>query len=558
MKYIFSLPSFLLGITICVSPFFSACQQKKQADLIIHNAIAYTVDSAFTCIEAFAVKDGKFIATGSNSQILNTYEAKQMIDANHQVILPGLIDAHCHFYGYGKGLTEVNLFGTKSFDEVLQRLIEFNNQHPENNGWLIGRGWDQNDWPEKKFPNNKKLDSLFANRPVFLQRIDGHAAIVNTKAAKRTELDIDKNITGGKIEKQNNEFTGILIDNAVGLVENKIPQPTLADIKKYLLQAQKNCFAVGLTTVDDAGLDKNIIDIIDDLQKKDELKMRVYAMLSDNTENLKHYLKTGIYKTPSLNVRSVKCYADGALGSRGALLCSPYSDSKTEYGLLLQSANHFDSVAQLCINKGFQMNTHCIGDSAVKLIAEIYNRHLEPNSLADKRWRIEHLQNISNQILDLLAQKKLIPSVQPTHATSDMYWAEERLGKDRIKYAYAYKQQLQATGILALGTDFPVEYINPFYTFYAAVARKDLKGFPASGFQKENALSRIETLKGMTIWAAYSNFEETEKGSIEVGKWADFILINQDILNCPETKIHQTKVLSTYLAGQKVYDSKSE
>lgn len=554
---------FILGVLI-----LSSCSSKKQVDLIIFNANIYTVDSAFSSAESFAVKDGKFIAVGSSEEIQEQYEATETIDAEGKAVYPGFIDSHCHFYGYGEGLQEVDLVGTKSFDEVIERVVAYSKSNKSE--WIIGRGWDQNDWEVKEYPNKQKLDSLFPNIPVILERVDGHAALVNDAAFKAAGIVGNEKIVGGTIEQiawpahtfDNKPMkawilTGIVIDNAVDLIKKVIPKPSTDRIKNSLLAAEKNCFAVGLTTVDDAGLEKNIVDAIDALQKSGELKMRVYAMLTDNAENAREYLrskKLSTYKTDRLNVCSFKFYADGALGSRGACLLSPYSDKSDQRGFLLSKPEHFDSMATEMSSHNFQMNTHCIGDSAVKMMNHLISKYKEAK---DMRWRIEHFQVTTEEDIALLTDmgKKgnLIPSVQPTHATSDMYWAKDRLGEERVKYAYAYNDLLKAAGMLALGTDFPVENINPMYTFYAAVARKDLKGFPEGGFQMENALSRENTLKGMTIWGAYANFEEKEKGSIEIGKFADFVIMENDIMKCEIDKVPTTKVVCTYVNGEKVY-----
>lgn len=541
--------------------FVSCSSHKEQADLIVHNAVVYTVDSAFSNAQSFAVKDGKFIAVGTNEEIANKYEAKEIMDAEGKAVYPGFIDSHCHFYGYGKGLQQVDLVDTKSFDEIIQKVIKYEStlyspveDHSEAK-WVVGRGWDQNDWGgTKEFPDNKILDSLFPNEPVFLQRVDGHAVLVNSEALRRAKITVDTKISGGVIEIKNNKLTGILVDNAVDLVTNAFPTPTKEDIKASLLAAEKNCFAVGLTTVDDAGLEKKIIDEIDALQKSGELKMRIYAMLTDNKENLDYYLQHGIYKTDRLNARSFKFYGDGALGSRGACMIQPYLDKPEQRGFLLSTPQYYDSVAKLMFEKGFQMNTHCIGDSSVRLICNIYLKYLTSannSSPITYRWRIEHAQVVNEH--DINKFSGIIPSVQPTHATSDMYWAKDRVGADRVKGAYAFNDLLKEAGMVALGTDFPVENINPFYTFYAAVARKDLKGFPEGGFQMENALSRENTLRGMTIWGAYANFEEKEKGSIEAGKFADFIILDNDIMKTDISKVPTTKVIRTFVNGQCVY-----
>ena len=575
-------PKCLSGYLFFLLCLIYSCSSKQQVDLIIHNALVYTVDSTFSNAQSFAVKDGKFVAIGSNDEILNKYEAKEKIDAQGKAVYPGFIDSHCHFYGYGKGLQEVDLVGTKSFDEVIQRVVEYSKTNQ--NDWIIGRGWDQNDWTIKEFPNRYKLDSLFPSTPIFLKRIDGHAALVNSEALKKAEITAATKIQGGIIETdiihndQEYKFatrssteikqmkypfplpTGILIDNAVDLVTKYITKPEQEETRRALLAAQKNCFAVGLTTVDDAGLDKKIINLMDEMQKSGELKMRIYAMLTDNKENLDYYLKHGFYKTDKLNVRSFKFYADGALGSRGACLLQPYSDKPKQQGFLLSTPNYFDSMATIIMNKGFQMNTHCIGDSAVHLLLKIYQDKISKNKIASKnqvRWRIEHFQVSTPNDIASLKNGNIIPSVQPTHATSDMYWAKDRLDSERIKYAYAYNDLLKAAEMIALGTDFPVENINPLYTFYAAVARKDLKSFPEGGFQPENALSRENTLRGMTIWGAYANFEEKEKGSIEKGKFADFVILDNDIMKCEIDKVPATKIIYTFINGEKVYQSKN-
>lgn len=554
-------PYLLLPVLI----FSCSFPEKEKIDWIVHNAVVYTVDSSFSIAESFAVKDGKIIAVGKNDEILEKYDGKKL-NAQNKAIYPGFIDAHCHFYGYARNLSLVDLVETKSFDEVLQRVVEYSKTNKSE--WIIGRGWDQNDWKVKEFPTKEKLDELFSNIPVYIRRIDGHAALVNSEALKRAGITLQTKVDGGVVEVKNGDLTGILIDNAMDLVEKVIPSPSKEEMKQALLLAQKNCFAVGLTTVDDAGLDKTVVDLIDEMHKSGELKMRVYAMLSDTKENLDYYLEHGAYKTERLNVRSFKFYADGALGSRGACLLEDYSDKKGWKGFLLSKPEYFQETAIKLYGKGFQMNTHCIGDSGVRYILGMYNQTIYDRlkkesqipSKIETRWRVEHFQVTTKTDIALYLssdkKKHIIPSIQPTHATSDMYWAKDRLGEERVKYAYAYKDLLKAAGMIALGTDFPVENINPMHTFYAAVARKDLKGFPEGGWQMENALTREETLKGMTIWAAYANFEEKEKGSIEPGKFADFVILEKDIMKIPINEVPHIKVVCTFVNGGKVYSIK--
>lgn len=538
-----------LAIIALVSLFCWACSGKSSADLLIRNAIIYTVDSQFSKATSMAIRDGKILATGSDETISSQYTAKETLDANGKFIYPGLIDAHCHFYRYGLGLQTADLVGTTSWQQILDTLVKFSATQAE--GWIIGRGWDQNDWSSQEFPTNEALNKLFPDRPVLLSRIDGHAAMANSKALELAGIKAGDQLTGGKIEVKNGQLTGLLIDNAIGLVESKITAPTNAQMKEALLDAQRNCFAMGLTTVDDCGLDYNEVEFIDGMQKTGELKMRIYAMLSDSKKNYDYLLPKGIIKTDRLNVRSFKVYADGALGSRGACLLEDYADHAGNKGFLLSDPEHFDSIAALLAKTPFQMNTHAIGDSGNRTILKIYAKHLIAS--ADRRWRIEHAQVVNPADFGLFGEHGIIPSVQPTHATSDMYWAGKRLGSEREKGAYAFRDLLKQNGWIPLGTDFPVEDISPFKTFYAAVVRKDSKGFPAGGYQPENALSREEALRGMTIWAAKSNFEEAEKGSLEPGKLADFILLDQDLLTAPTDKLLSTRVLGTWISGEKVH-----
>ena len=525
--------------------------QKTKIDLLVYNATIYTVDPNFSRANGIAVKSGKIIDIGKSAALQSRYEATETLNAKGKFIYPGFIDAHAHFVGYGNSLQTVNLVGTESWDEVIERTKRFAAENPE--GWLLGRGWDQNDWAIKDFPVNERLNELFPNRPVLLTRIDGHAAIANQKALDISGVKAGDKLTGGSIEVKDGKLTGILVDNAIGLVSSKIPPPSLAQSKEALLDAQKNCFAVGLTTVDDCGLGYQAILLIDSLQKTGELKMKIYAMLSDAKRNFDFAFSKGKIKTDRLHVCSFKVYADGALGSRGACLLQPYADKPGWYGFLLSSQQHFDSVAKIIAGKGWQMCTHAIGDSGNRTMLNVYRKYLRGKN--NLRWRIEHAQVINQNDFKLFGEYNIIPSVQPTHATSDMYWAGDRLGAGRVKGAYAYKQLLQQNGWIPLGTDFPVEDISPFKTFYAAVVRKDVKGWPENGYQMENALTREQALRGMTIWAAKANFEEKEKGSLEKGKFADFVILDTDLMKATPEKLLQAKVLKTFLNGEKVYEA---
>lgn len=544
MKKIYSI------LIFAVLFFIVSCTSKKAADLLVYNATIYTVDSLFSTTEAMVIQKGKIIATGKIADLEKEYEAKEKLDAQGKFIYPGFIDAHAHFTGYGLSLQKVDLVGTNSWDEALERVKQFAVQNPD--GWITGRGWDQNDWEMKEFPNNAELDTLFPDRPVLLTRVDGHAAVANKKALEIAGITAGDTLTGGEIEEMEGTLTGILIDNAIDLVSSKIPTPSVEKIKKALLAAEKNCFAVGLTTIDDCGLSYITAEMIKEMQAKGDLKMRLFVMLSDEKTNYEYAEKNGMIKTDRLNVRSFKVYADGALGSRGACLLNPYSDKPGHYGFLLSQTEHFDSVANHIYKKGWQMCTHAIGDSGNRTLLNIYAKYLKGKN--DLRWRIEHAQVVNQNDFSLFGTYSVIPSVQPTHATSDMYWAGDRLGEERVKGAYAYKQLLQQNSWMPLGTDFPVEDISPFKTFYAAVARKDAKGWPEKGYQIENVLTREETLRGMTIWAAKSNFEENEKGSLEKGKFADFVILDADLMKVSENEILNITVLKTFLNGEIVYE----
>jgi predicted amidohydrolase YtcJ len=524
--------------------FIISCHTKEQVDLIVSNANIYTVDEDFSKATGIAIKDGKFVEVGDTDEINKKYTAQNSFDAQGKTIVPGLIDAHCHFYGLGQNQQVVDLVGTQSYEEVMERVVAFQKERPSN--FIRGRGWDQNDWEVKEFPTKDKLDELFPDTPVALERVDGHAYLVNQKALDMAGITAETKTEGGEIVKENGKITGVLVDNPMGLIDQVIPKASLAQSIQALKDAEAISLDYGLTTVNDAGLPREIVELIDSLQQAGELSIRVYAMISNYPENLDYFLEKGIIKTNQLNVRSVKVYGDGALGSRGAALRDHYSDKPGHFGAMVTPVDQIEAMAHRIAETDYQMNTHAIGDSANIVVLRAYEKALKGRT--DRRWKVEHAQVISPSDFNYF-EKGIIPSVQPTHATSDMYWAEDRLGKERIKGAYAYKDLLNKAGLVALGTDFPVEQVNPFLTFYAAVARQDVAQYPEGGFQMENALSREETLKGMTIWAAYSNFEEEEKGSIEPGKFADFVILSDDIMTIPSEDIPNITAEHVFLGG---------
>ena len=530
----------ILGLSI-------ACNNKN-IDSVVINAKIYTVNKDNFIAKSIAINDGKIIDV-SNKNLDYKYNTKEILDVKGKVILPGLIDSHCHFYNLGLDQQVVDLRGTNSFDEIIQRLKIYDLNNDSN--VIIGRGWDQNDWEIKKFPLNLKLNKNFENKIVVLERIDGHAYIVNDYALDLAGIDENTMVRGGLVLLKNNKPTGVLIDAPMSMVDEILPDKTIKEKVNALKEAQEISFSYGLTTVDDAGLSPEIITIIDSLHKSDELKIKIYAMVSVSKKNIEFFKNNGKIKTPRLNVRSFKIYGDGALGSRGAALKNPYCDDPHNYGFLRTSLEDLKFYANEIANMDFQMNTHAIGDSTISILLKEYKKVLV--DIEDPRWRIEH-----SQVVDLnefqFYDNKILPSVQPTHATSDMYWAYNRLGK-RIEGAYAFKDLLQSSQRIALGTDFPVEKVNPFHTFYSSIERKDLDGFPKNGFQMKNALTRTQTLKGMTIWGAYFNFEENEKGSLELGKSADFIILDRNIMEIDADKIPNTQVLKTFIDGELVYQN---
>ena len=537
-----------VGFSLIVGLLLSSCQSK--VDLIVHNANVYTLGQNNLKASAFVVDDGKFVDVGGE-ELLEQYTAKKVLDLQELPVYPGFIDSHCHFLSLGLSLNKVDLVGTKSFEDVLDRVKRYATNKELNA--ITGRGWDQNDWKIKRLPNKEQLDLLFPDIPVGLRRIDGHAMLVNQKALDLAGITLDTEVTGGQIVKENGKLTGVLIDAPMQMVTNILPKPSVEDKIKSLQDAEVISFANGLTTVSVAGLDREDIFLIDSLHKTGALTIRVYAMISNSQDNVDYFLKEGPYKTDKLNVRSFKVYADGALGSRGAALKDSYSDLDNHTGAFITSKDSLEALAYKLAASPFQMNTHAIGDAANQVVLEAYNKALVFSD--DPRWRVEHAQIIDTNDIKLF-NRKILPSVQPTHATSDMYWAEDRLGEDRLYGAYANKALLEQSGRIALGTDFPVEDVNPFKTFYAAVVRKDSEAFPEEGYLPENKLSEIEALKGMTIWGAYANFEDKEKGSIEAGKVADFIILDRDIIKVSEKRILKTRVVATLVDGKIVYSNR--
>lgn len=490
---------------------------------------------------------------GPASQLRAAHPNAKIVDASNATILPGLTDAHGHLYGLGQSLDTVSLVDTTSYDEVIARVRE--RAARANAGeWILGRGWDQNDWPVKEFPTAAALDAAVPDKPVWLRRIDGHAGLANSAAMRAAGVSRDsKDPAGGKILRDaSGNPTGVFIDEAMELVDSKVPPPTQAQRKARVLAAAQAIAAEGLTELHDAGIDGMTITAVKELIDEKRFPIRVYAMLADNASMLNTWFaqKPLVGYGGRLTVRSVKLYADGALGSRGAALLAPYSDDPGNSGLMIATPEHIEDVARRARAAGFQVNAHAIGDRGVRNVIDAYAR--AGVSAAD-RYRIEHLQVISPPDVPRLVQHGIIASMQPTHGTSDMYWAEARLGPERVKGAYAWRTVLNAGGRLALGSDFPVELVNPFHGIYAAVTRQDQKGWPAGGWYPSERLTLAEAIRGFTLDAAHAAFEEGSRGTIENGKLADLTIVEGDFMNMPAGELWKAKVRYTVVGGEVVF-----
>ena len=549
---------------------------QNQTDTIIYKAEKiYTADTGFSVATSMVVSNGVILYIGSDKTADSLYPKARFINYGSNIIYPGFIDAHCHFLAYTKGLSQADLVGTKSEQEVIKRLkkyvkknkARFRTTDANPKPWIVGRGWDQNDWENKEFPNMDALNKAFPNLPVCLSRIDGHAVWINQAAIKLLKLNTDTILEGGEFimnkpvgtaylinsAKSPNPgtFTGICIDNAAEIVKNQIPDVPYSVWQPYLKTGLKNCHSQGLTQLVEAGIKVEDINMIQDLQSKKELSMRIYAMLACSEENLSYVSRNGMIFDDLLTVRSMKFYLDGALGSRGALLKGDYCDQLGHKGLQLMTIPKFEMYQLFLLNKGFQVCVHAIGDSANTIALNTFNKNIPEGY--DARWRIEHAQIVSGKDQKLFSKRSIIPSVQPTHATSDAAWADSRLCNTINKGGYAYQNLLRQSKIIALGTDFPVEGISPIHTFYSATQRMDAGGVLEKPFIGEQALSRKQALWGMTLWAAYANFDETRTGSLEMGKLADFVVLNTDIMTAEPSKILKSKVKATYLGGAAVY-----
>jgi len=522
------------------------CSNKEQVDLLVYNAKIYTVNNDFSQAEAFAVKDGKFVAVGKTVDIRARYVSEQELDMQGAPIYPGFHDAHSHFVALSKDLSLADLRGATSYDEVLNRLAAHYAAYPSE--WIVGMGWDQNLWKDSRFPTNKELNRLYPNTPVILKRIDGHAIVANEEAIRRVGITTnDEAVSRGEAFVKNGTFTGIFMENTAERFLSAIPESATDEQIAQILGAAALCYKHGLTSVSDAGLPLSAIQLLDTLQQSGRLPLRIDAWIEPSEENFERFKSP--YRTDRLTVNCLKLYMDGALGSSGAWLFEPYSDDPSNLGIRVISDEQFTDYCQRAYDAGLQVATHCIGDAANRKAIELYAPFLKGEN--DLRWRIEHAQILAPEDFSSFRKYSIIPSVQPTHATSDMFWAIERVG-ERLRGGYAFRELKEQLGWLPFGTDFPIEDVSPVNTFFSAVYRKNLDFLPEDGFQMENAVSREDAMRGMTIWAAKASFSEEQKGSIEVGKLADFVVLDKDIMTVGEKEIPTAKVISTYIDGKQL------
>lgn len=536
-----------------------ASAQRASADLIVTNARIYTVDPSRPFVEAMAIANGRVVFTGP-AQAAMTYRAPstRVLDAEGQTIIPGMIDAHVHLLGLGTALRTVDLVGTTSYDQIVQRVAARAKDVPAGT-WITGRGWDQNDWGDTRFPSHEALSRAVPNHPVYLTRIDGHAALVNAAAMKAASLTTaTQDPAGGRIVRgSDNEPSGVLVDRAMGLVGRVIPAPSSDELRAATLAAIRETNKWGLTGVHDAGVGRDVIDVFERLAKDGQYSLRNYIMVANDDAAIDYYLsrgpQSGLYDN-RLWIKAIKISADGALGSRGAALIEPYSDEPGNRGLITIPEGRVKAVALKALARGFQVNVHAIGDRANRVVLDEMEAALREVPVADHRFRIEHAQILNFDDIPRFAKLGVIPSMQASHQTSDMYWAGNRLGPTRLLGAYAWRSLLNSGVIIPNGSDFPVERVNPLISFHSAVSRQDANDWPAGGWFPEQRMTRDEALKSMTIWPAYASFMEKDVGSLEPGKLADFVILDQDIMRVPNELILRTRVQATYLGGKPVYE----
>jgi len=531
-------------------------------DMIVYNGKIYVMNDDNATVEALAIQDGKIVATGTNDQIKQLYESRTTIDLQGRTVIPGLTDAHAHMLGLGTSMLILDLVGTTSAEEIAG-LVSEEVRDVEPGDWIRGRGWDQNHWPDREFPDYTVLDRVAPDNPVYMRRVDGHAAWVNSDALERAGITRDTpDPEGGRIIRDaGGNPTGVLIDTAMELVEDEIPEYSRAQKREALQLAIKECLSYGITGVHDMGMGLETIDIYRDIIRSRDAAFRLYVTIGGTGETWEHFLQRGPVKGQSRNmltVRAIKLYSDGALGSRGAALIEPYSDEPDNNGLLLTTEDEIYDVTVLALENGFQVCTHAIGDRGNRVVLNAYERALQRIPAHNHRLRIEHAQVVHPDDFMRFKEYGIIPSMQPIHCTSDMFWAVDRLGEERARGAYAWRTFIDQGSIIAGGSDFPVEPVNPLLGIFAAETRQDENFEPEGGWFPEQRVTREEAFKMMTTWAAYASFEEDIKGTLEPGKLADFVIYPEDVMTVNESELLQIRPDKTVLGGTVVYDRNNE
>ena len=526
--------------------------------MIITNAVVYTADQNRPVAQAIAVKDGRIAFVGSTRGAMALAGSDtRTLDLEGRTVIPGMVDAHGHLLGLGRALRNVDLVGTHSYEEIISRVRERAGEVPPGQ-WIRGRGWDQNDWAEMSFPTHEALSRAVPDHPVYLTRVDGHAALVNARAMELAGIDRDTpDPEGGRlIRDASGNLTGVLIDRAQGLVARVIPSASRAEIKDATLAAIRELHRWGLTGIHDAGVSPEVLDVYEELAKAGNYDLRNYVMIRAGDEELDRLFERGPRNAlygGRIWIRAIKISADGALGSRGAAMLEPYSDDPGNTGLITTPYERIHRVAVKALRRGFQLNVHAIGDRANRMVLDAFEAALKEVPVADHRFRVEHAQILHQQDIPRFAELDVIPSMQGSHQTSDMYWAVNRIGPTRALGAYAWRSLLNTGVVIPNGSDFPVESPNPLISFHAFVSRTDADGWPAGGWYPAQKTTREQALLSMTLWPAYAAFMEEETGSLTAGKYADFVVLDQDIMKVDPDRILDTKVLMTVLGGNVVY-----
>jgi len=551
---------FHLILFISILVLGTACQRNSETT-IIENVNGYTYyDGELTTFSSIAFRDGKVIdIAGEGEQLPVSRSGAAVIDGQGRTMLPGLIDAHAHVMGLGFKELDVDVTGTGSLDEALQRVREYAQEYPDQ-PWLQGRGWNHTHWEINRFPTAGELDRAVEDRPVWLRRVDGHAGWANSRAMEIAGVDAGtKDPEGGKIIRDEaGNPTGVFVDGAMSLIASQIPDRTAEERERALMLAMERMSAHGLTGVHDAGIGPGTWNLYKQFADSGKIKTRVYAMISGADETFDRLSRNGpieSYKNDLLALRSVKLYADGALGSRGAALIGEYSDDPGNRGLLFSNEEEMTGMIMKTASEGYQTNVHAIGDRANRVVLNAFESVKDSLGEQGLRHRIEHAQIVALEDIPRFKELNIIASMQPTHATSDMNMAEDRVGPERIRGGYAWQRFLDLGTIIASGSDFPVEHVNPFYGLYSAITRQDHQGNPEGGWYPGQAMSREVAFRSFTIDAAFAAHQEDILGSLEPGKWADFILVDRDFFEVPESEIWEINVVETWLAGEKVYSS---